>query len=77
MNPSVDRPERNQGAARHVPRGRRCCCCDAMADKVLTRRAPRAEATVYVGGLDDQVTEDLLWEFFLQAGPVGAIMQPP
>ena len=29
-----------------------------------------AEATVYVGNLDTQVTEELLWELFLQAGPV-------
>ena len=30
------------------------------------------EATCYVGGLDDRITEELLWELFLQAGPVGA-----
>ena len=29
------------------------------------------DATIYVGGLDDQVTEAILWELFLQAGPVG------
>ena len=28
------------------------------------------EATVYVGDLDPQVNEALLWELFLQAGPV-------
>jgi len=28
------------------------------------------EATVYVGDLDPQVTESILWELFLQAGPV-------
>uniref|UniRef100_S4RTT9 Splicing factor 3B subunit 4 n=1 Tax=Petromyzon marinus TaxID=7757 RepID=S4RTT9_PETMA len=28
------------------------------------------DATVYVGGLDDKVSEALLWELFLQAGPV-------
>eukprot|EP00976_Prorocentrum_cordatum_P010084 202272-Prorocentrum_minimum.AAC.1 len=28
------------------------------------------EATVYVGNLDPQVTEELLWELFIQAGPV-------
>ncbi|XP_053331468.1 splicing factor 3B subunit 4 [Spea bombifrons] len=28
------------------------------------------DATVYVGGLDEKVTEPLLWELFLQAGPV-------
>lgn len=26
---------------------------------------------MYVGGLDEQVTENMLWELFLQAGPVG------
>jgi splicing factor 3B subunit 4 len=30
------------------------------------------EATCYVGNLDEQVTEELLWELFTQAGPVGA-----
>lgn len=29
-----------------------------------------ADATVYVGGLDEKVSEPLLWELFLQAGPV-------
>ena len=31
------------------------------------------DATVYVGGLDDKVTEAILWELFLQAGPVGML----
>ncbi len=29
------------------------------------------EATCYVGNLDDNVTEELVWELFTQAGPVG------
>lgn len=29
------------------------------------------DATIYVGGLDDKVSETLLWELFVQAGPVG------
>ena len=29
------------------------------------------DATIYVGGLDEKVSETLLWELFLQAGPVG------
>ncbi|KAG5535822.1 hypothetical protein RHGRI_023551 [Rhododendron griersonianum] len=29
------------------------------------------DATSYVGNLDPQVTEELLWELFVQAGPVG------
>ncbi|KAI8903584.1 splicing factor 3b [Gorgonomyces haynaldii] len=28
------------------------------------------EATVYVGNIDERVTEPLMWELFLQAGPV-------
>ncbi|XP_037888309.1 splicing factor 3B subunit 4 isoform X1 [Glossina fuscipes] len=31
------------------------------------------DATIYVGGLDDKVSETLLWELFVQAGPVGMI----
>ncbi|XP_032581622.1 splicing factor 3B subunit 4 isoform X1 [Drosophila sechellia] len=29
------------------------------------------DATIYAGGLDDKVSETLLWELFVQAGPVG------
>jgi splicing factor 3B subunit 4 len=29
------------------------------------------DATVYVGDIDTQVNEALLWELMLQAGPVG------
>lgn len=31
----------------------------------------RLDATIYVGGLDERVSETLLWELFVQAGPVG------
>jgi hypothetical protein len=34
------------------------------------------EATVYVGDLDPQVTDAILWELFLQAGPVGMFSSP-
>ena len=34
------------------------------------------DATVYVGGLDDKVTEAILWELFLQAGPVVNVHMP-
>ena len=29
------------------------------------------EATVYVGNVDPQGSEELIWELFVQAGPVG------
>ena len=29
------------------------------------------DATVYCGNLDERVTDAILWELFLQAGPVG------
>lgn len=32
------------------------------------------DATVYVGGLDEKVSEALLWELFLQAGPIGTAL---
>lgn len=31
------------------------------------------DATIYVGGLDEKVSESLLWELFVQAGPVGKL----
>ncbi|KFM24027.1 Splicing factor 3B subunit 4 [Auxenochlorella protothecoides] len=34
------------------------------------------EATVYVGNVDPQVTEELLWELFVQAGPVVNVYMP-
>lgn len=32
------------------------------------------EATVYVGSIDPQASEELVWELFVQAGPVGAFI---
>jgi len=34
------------------------------------------EATCYVGNLDERVSEELLWELFLQAGPVSNVHIP-
>ncbi|XP_074654160.1 splicing factor 3B subunit 4-like [Tubulanus polymorphus] len=34
------------------------------------------DATVYVGGLDDKVSEAILWELFLQSGPVVNVHMP-
>lgn len=34
------------------------------------------DATVYVGNLDDRVTEELLWELMLQAGSVCNVHMP-
>lgn len=34
------------------------------------------DATVYVGGLDEKTTEAILWELFLQAGPVVNVHMP-
>lgn len=33
------------------------------------------DATAYVGNLDPQASEELLWELFVQAGPVGIIFR--
>ena len=41
------------------------------------RVSAAADATIYVGGLDEKMTEALLWELFLQAGPVGESRDPP
>ncbi|CAI5722619.1 unnamed protein product [Peronospora farinosa] len=34
------------------------------------------DATVYVGNLDDRVSEELLWELMLQAGSVSNVHMP-
>ncbi|XP_052866059.1 splicing factor 3B subunit 4 isoform X2 [Anopheles cruzii] len=34
------------------------------------------DATIYVGGLDDKATETLLWELFVQSGPVVNVHMP-
>ena len=34
------------------------------------------DATVYVGGLDERVDDDLLWELFAQVGPVVSVHMP-
>lgn len=34
------------------------------------------DATIYVGGLDEKVTESILWELFVQAGPVVNVHMP-
>lgn len=34
------------------------------------------EATVYVGNLDEKVTESLIWEIMLQAGPIRSVHIP-
>jgi splicing factor 3B subunit 4 len=34
------------------------------------------DATAYVGNLDSQVSEELLWELFVQAGPVVNVYVP-
>ncbi|KAI8436622.1 hypothetical protein MSG28_010127 [Choristoneura fumiferana] len=36
----------------------------------------RKDATIYVGGLDDRVSESLLWELFVQSGPVVNVHMP-
>lgn len=35
-----------------------------------------SDATIYVGGLDEKVTEPLLWELFVQGGPVVNVHMP-
>ncbi|XP_057336219.1 splicing factor 3B subunit 4 [Microplitis mediator] len=34
------------------------------------------DATIYVGGLDEKVTESLMWELFVQSGPVVNVHMP-
>ena len=47
-----------------------------MATSSASVEQRNQDATVYVGGLDEQVTESLLWELFLQCGPVKYVYMP-
>ncbi|XP_065174198.1 LOW QUALITY PROTEIN: splicing factor 3B subunit 4-like [Atheta coriaria] len=45
-----------------------------MANGPIAER--NRDATIYVGGLDDNVTEALMWELFVQAGPLVNVHMP-
>ncbi|KAI4461341.1 splicing factor 3b subunit 4 [Holotrichia oblita] len=45
-----------------------------MANGPIAER--NRDATIYVGGLDDKVTESLMWELFVQAGPLVNVHMP-
>ncbi|XP_044264815.1 splicing factor 3B subunit 4 [Tribolium madens] len=45
-----------------------------MANGPIAER--NRDATIYVGGLDDKVTESLLWELFVQSGPLVNVHMP-
>ena len=47
-----------------------------MASASAAVEARNQEATLYVGGLDERVDEDLLWELFVQAGPLASVSLP-
>ena len=49
-------------------------CCSIYPETVFVFFFFFSDATVYVGGLDDKVSEAILWELFLQAGPVGKVL---
>jgi len=44
-----------------------------MATDVATRNA---DATCFIGNLDERTTDDMLWELFVQLGPVQSIHVP-
>uniref|UniRef100_A0AC35TXL3 Splicing factor 3B subunit 4 n=1 Tax=Rhabditophanes sp. KR3021 TaxID=114890 RepID=A0AC35TXL3_9BILA len=47
-----------------------------MSLLIGTLQERNQDATVYVGGLDEKVTEAILWELFVQAGPVVSANMP-
>lgn len=46
-----------------------------LSENILSAFLIILDATIYVGGLDEKVTETLLWELFVQAGPVGKLIK--
>jgi len=47
-----------------------------MASTSATVEQRNQDATLYVGGLDDAADEELIWELFVQAGPVVSVHMP-
>ncbi|KAK9466444.1 hypothetical protein V1512DRAFT_168943 [Lipomyces arxii] len=47
-----------------------------MANRPPTESERNQEATVYIGNLDEEVTDSLIWELMLQAGPVVNVHLP-
>ncbi len=43
---------------------------------LISRIFLNSDATIYVGGLDEKVSDTLLWELFVQAGPVVNVHMP-
>ncbi|VDO39762.1 unnamed protein product [Haemonchus placei] len=46
------------------------------AIEVIAMCCSVSDATIYVGGLDEKVTENVLWELMVQAGPVTSVNMP-
>jgi splicing factor 3B subunit 4 len=47
-----------------------------MASQSAAVRQRNQEATLWVGGLDERVDDDLLWELFVQVGPLAEVSVP-
>lgn len=47
-----------------------------MSYMLTTRREQDKEATVYIGNLDERVTDSLVWELMLQAGRIVNVHLP-
>ena len=45
----------------------------ALQNNIITRNE---SATLYVSNLDEKVNEDILWELFIQMGPVVSVYMP-
>ncbi|KAJ1946093.1 Spliceosome-associated protein 49, partial [Linderina macrospora] len=43
---------------------------------MATKHERNQEASVYIGNLDDRVTDELIWELMTQAGPVTNVHLP-
>ncbi|KAI6197061.1 hypothetical protein M3Y94_01180500 [Aphelenchoides besseyi] len=53
-----------------------CGIVEAIENSIKSVCKKYPDATVYVGGLDEKVSESVLWELFVQAGPVVSVNMP-
>lgn len=61
-----------------LPRARHFCysLMPPTVNNLLQTNDKNQEATVYIGNLDEKVTESLIWEVMLQAGPIRSVHIP-
>ncbi|KAJ2058399.1 Spliceosome-associated protein 49 [Coemansia sp. S146] len=69
----------NTAVLQYLEFGKLCCAADDIIKLLVVLpnlNERNQEASVYIGNLDDRVTDELIWELMVQAGPVVNVHLP-